>query len=47
MTGQVNGSALITVGAMSAITLVNQTGFNVFLPDTAPVQASMTIIEVG
>ena len=47
VTGQINGSALITVVATPAtITLVNATGATIVLADTA-VQANLVITEVG
>jgi hypothetical protein len=47
ITGQINGSALVTVAATPAtITLVNVTGAAVVLADT-PVQANLVITEVG
>jgi hypothetical protein len=46
VTGQVSGSALITVGATPAIlTLVNETGQTVNIPNI-PVQANIIITEV-
>ncbi len=47
VSGQLNGSALVTVGAVPAtIELVNATGDNVFIPLT-PVQANIVIIEIS
>ena len=47
LTGQLNGSALIVVGAAPAtVELVNVTGETVFIPDTT-VQANMLIVEVA
>jgi hypothetical protein len=47
VTGQINGSALITVTITPAsVTLINVTGASVVLADTT-VQANMVIIEVG
>jgi hypothetical protein len=47
VTGQINGSALITVVATPAtITLVNVTGAAIVLADS-PVQANLVITEVG
>ena len=47
VTGQLNGSALVTVGAAPAtLQLVNATGDNVFIPLT-PVQANIVIVEVS
>ncbi len=47
VTGQINGSALITIVATPAVvTLVNATGATIVLAD-ATVQANMIITEVG
>jgi hypothetical protein len=47
VSGQVNGTALVTVGATPAVlTLVNTTGDGVFIAAT-PVQANIVIIEVA
>ena len=44
-TGQVSGSAIVTIGATATVTLTNQTGSTVTYSTTA-VQGGMTIIEV-
>ena len=47
VSGQLNGSALLSIGAVPAtIELVNLTGDTVFLPLT-PVQANIVIVEIS
>ena len=48
VTGQVTGTALLSVGAVPAtVELVNATGDVVFIPTITPVQANMIITEVS